>query len=55
MAIRKERWYDKVSDKEEEKYPVEPIADSEPANEEDVKEALEELNPSDDSMDDNRG
>ncbi len=43
------------SDKEKEKYPVEPIATTEPANAKDVKEALDELNPSEDSMDDNRG
>ncbi len=55
MIVTNEKWYDKVSDKEEEKYPVEPISDTETANEEDVKEALEELNPSEDSMDDNRG
>ena len=55
MTVRNEKWYDKVSDKDEEKYPVEPIASSEPANDKDVKEALEELNPSEDSMDDNRG
>ena len=42
-------------DKDLEKYPVEPISESEAANERDVKDAVEELNPSEDSMDDNRG
>ena len=55
MTVKNEKWYDKLADKEKEKYPVEPISSIKPANEEDVKEALEELNPSEDSMDDNRG
>lgn len=55
MTVKNEMWYNKVSDKDEEKYPVEPIANSEPVSEENVKDALDELNPSEDSMDDNRG
>ena len=55
MIVTNEKWYDKVSDKEQEKYPVEPISDAGAAHEEDVKEAVEELNPREASMDDTRG
>ena len=37
------------------KYPVEDISPAEAADEEDVKSAVEELNPDPDSMDDMRG
>ncbi len=45
---------DKVRD-EKLKYPVEDVSPSEPADAEDVKAAVKELNPDDDTMDDVRG
>ena len=46
---------DKALDKDLEKYPVEPISETEPASEKNVKAALKELNPDPESMDDERG
>ena len=37
------------------KYPVEEVMPNEPVDEENIKDAVDELNPDDDTMDDVRG
>ncbi len=45
---------DKLKD-EKLKYPVEEVMPNEPVDEENIKDAVDELNPDDDTMDDVRG
>ena len=51
----KEKSDKEKSDKEKGKYPVEPFPKIEKPTEKDEEAALKELNPSPDSMDDERG